>query len=138
MGNTNEYTCVTNYLDFTPFPYENEDDLKKYLTHPGALDVSSRYRTVMLFGFIANVLFICHMVVDRKLSKETQLAYGFSRTLLNMIVNATWMVQFWMMIIYRWSHGGAVCAGDYSAYYPYDENSKGGYNYNKYYLPTEG
>ena len=58
LGNNNTKKCVTNYVDFTPFPYSTTTELEAYMKHPGALDMSSRFHTVMMFGFVANIVFI--------------------------------------------------------------------------------
>ena len=84
--------CVTNYVNFYPYPYKNPTDLDNYMKHPGALDMTSRFDHLMMFGFVANLVFIVHMMMERRLSDKAQKDYGFSRILLDLVVNVTWMV----------------------------------------------
>ena len=117
LGTSSDKHCLTNYADFFPYPYQDKSEYDKFMKHPGAVDMTQRFWQLMLFGLTANVIFVSHLLFERRLTEKVQNDYGMSRILLDIIVNLTWIVQFIMVQVFRWSHGGSVCAGDYAKFY---------------------
>lgn len=79
-------------------------------------------------------------------SKEESLdKFAVTRTLASFLINVMWMAQFAMLLVFRFSHPGKVCSGDYKKY-NVDENAKdeasGRYNrdeqFDKYFLTSQG
>mmetsp|Transcript_16757 Transcript_16757/g.25823 ORF Transcript_16757/g.25823 Transcript_16757/m.25823 type:complete len:89 (+) Transcript_16757:166-432(+) len=86
-----------------------------FLGKPGSENVTKKFDKIIMFGFISNLIFILFQLykTDRQRLKKKKEGFSCSLVLLEVIVNLTWIVQFGMLIGYRFCHTGKVCAGDY-------------------------
>jgi len=48
--------------------------------------------------------------------EETLENYQISKVFVKMMINIMWMVQFSILIVYRYAHTGKVCSGDFKKY----------------------
>ena len=67
----------------------------------------------MTFGFFSNCIILAYLIC-RILTKDEKVEkLGVSLMCLNFFINMMWIVQFIMLVLYRFSHSGEVCSGDY-------------------------
>ena len=86
------------------------------MASPGSVDVSSAFRTVILYGFISNCIITAFLIFKMFTSKEKKDMFGISMVVTSIAVNLMWIVQFTMLLYYRYSHAGKVCSADYAGY----------------------
>jgi hypothetical protein len=93
---------------------------------------------IIQYGFISQLIFILFQIYKMSFKKKT----GFHGGLfcLEIVVAAVWLTQFIMLIVYRFSHTGKVCSGDYTADSMINSSDVSGSDqkYNVYYLRQEG
>ena len=76
--------------------------------------MSAMFNKVITYGFCSNMIFIVFQVykisAQQRAKQEGRQA---TFVLFEVLVTLMWLVQFWMLIVQRFSHPGKVCAGDY-------------------------
>ena len=116
IGSHNTLKCVANAVDFHPYAYQNQTDLDIYMASPGSVDVTSAFRTIILYGFISNCIITGYLIFKMSLSQNKKEMFGISTVIASIGVNVMWIVQFTMLLYYRYSHAGKVCSADYAGY----------------------
>lgn len=86
------------------------------MDRPGSENVTDQFTTVIAFGFYSQVILFTFCMMKSIMSGETSDKYGVSMVLFNIFVRMMQLTQFLMLAIYRFSHAGSVCAGDYAFY----------------------
>ena len=85
----------------------------KYLEIEGTEDVTRKFDTVIFFGLVSNLIYIWFQLYKESIPEYKRptkmISYG------EILVNGIWIAQYTQMIVYRFSHTGKVCAGDYQA-----------------------
>ena len=102
VGNTNKI-CAANNVEFNPYPYQNQSDLEQFLLRPGNENVSSRFNSVILFGFISNTIIAAFLILKIITKKSVQDKYVVTLTFYSIAINIMWIVQFSMLVIFRFS-----------------------------------
>ena len=98
------------------------------MSRPGSINVTSRFQSVLVFGLIANFCAIAYYTFFRNKNRED---YGISSICLGLTVYLGLFLQYLTLFIFRFSHSGKVCSGDYN---PYFETPI----YEDYYLRPQG
>ena len=62
LGSDHEFECVTNLSDFHPYAYQNSTELDEYVSHPGSYNVTHQFNTIILYGFISNLIAVAYFV----------------------------------------------------------------------------
>ena len=78
--------------------------------------MTSRFHLVLTYGFFSNCIILAYLITRIVTKEEKAKEYGISLMCLNFFINVMWIVQFTMLIIFRFSHSGEVCSGDYEQY----------------------
>mmetsp|Transcript_2717 Transcript_2717/g.4620 ORF Transcript_2717/g.4620 Transcript_2717/m.4620 type:complete len:102 (+) Transcript_2717:162-467(+) len=92
-----------------------------YMKRSGSEDVTAKFDTVIYFGFLSNLLFIFYQMYKSSITRtKKNKEFSCGSICLEMIVTVIWLVQFGMVIQYRFSHTGKVCSGDYAEEELYD------------------
>ena len=58
LGSPHEKHCLANQVDYVPSQYTNQAEFVAFLSKPGAEDVTKKFDTVIMYGFISNLLYI--------------------------------------------------------------------------------
>ena len=90
----------------------------KFLDSPGAENVTDKFDSVILYGFLANLLFIFFKIF--KMGRENhdgriKKSHTYAVVCADILISLGCFIQFVMVVIYRFSHTGMVCSGDYAA-----------------------
>ena len=119
---------------YHPYPFEDEADKNTFLGHPGSSNVTAKFNHLILFGLVANCIYVVYQVFQIIISEKTKEKYSISLMGLSIVINIMWLTQFTLLLVFRYSHAGRVCSGDFETYIPKDDQVK----YTKYYLHGEG
>jgi hypothetical protein len=103
--------------------YQNQTDLDAFLGKPGSENVSDQFASVIAFGFYSQTILFTFCVLKSILSGETGDKYGVSMVLFTISVRIMQLTQISLLAIYRFSHSGAVCSGDYVSYFLTNDGS---------------
>ena len=130
-----EIVCLSNNYDFHPIPYEDEEELETLKESDWAINMTEKFQTVLMYGFISNTIYLCYLIFRALCcSRNTKKLYSNVLTLLNVGLNAMWLIQFWMLVFVRYSFPGRVCSGDFHEYMEKEEKKE----YAPLYLSSEG
>ena len=102
--------------------------------------MSSRFQLVINFGFFSNCVILAYLVCRIMTKEDTTKQFGVTLMCVNFFINLMWIVQFIMLLSFRFSHQGEVCSGDYQEY---SQVKKDGHwvpdaQYDNYFLKSEG
>ena len=118
LGSPHNKYCLANQVEYFPLKYTNQEEMVALLLLPGVENVSKKLDTVIFYGFISNLVFVLfeihRMSYKNKLKAMGHNGKSLYLGCLRFFVTITWLVQFSMLLIYRFSHTGKVCSGDYS------------------------
>ena len=139
LGSPHTKYCVANQIDYHPYLYSDQEDMVNFLAKKGSENVTSKFDSVILFGFISNTLFVLFQIY--KMGQNMRKKDGVSKRLVlgEVVIAGVWITQLFLLVKYRFSHTGKVCAGDYAELElmsdsPYLTDDK----YVEYYLKDEG
>ena len=85
-----------------------------FLTGKGTENVSSKFDSVILYGFISNMLFVLFQMYKMQQNMSKKKGANKYLVLQELIVALVWIAQVYLVISYRYSHTGKVCSGDYA------------------------
>lgn len=117
MGSSHDKHCLANQVDYHPYIYKNQEEMMKFLDSTGAENVTDKFDSVILYGFLANMLYIFTKIYtmgnasyDGRVKTENSpfLVFG------DFLVGVLGVVQYGLVVVYRFSHTGMVCSGDYA------------------------
>ena len=112
-----ETVCAANQSDFWPLDYPNNEFLQEYLNRHGSINVTKRFNFVINMGLCSNLLICIYIILKVCVAKQKQLdRLVATRTLVVFLINILWVVQFFLLVVFRFSHTGKVCSGDYKKY----------------------
>ena len=107
-----------------------------------SVNVTNKFDTVILYGFISNMIFLLWQVykMGMSMSDKSQPLTG-SRIFMEICIALVWMIQLILVLSYRFSHTGKVCAGDF-AQLEVAQNETSTFlasdTYSPYYIKQEG
>ena len=84
------------------------------MSRPGSINVSERFNSVLFFGVIANFCAIAYFSFFRN---KDRLEYGISSIFLGLTVYLALFIQYLLIFLFRFSHSGKVCSGDFNTYF---------------------
>lgn len=114
-----------------------------FLDQIGTENVTNRFDTVIMYGFISNLVFLVFQIYKMGLSRRRKNSMDVPLLCMEVVVGLLWVVQFLMVISYRFSHTGYVCSGDYAddqlVMQSVSQRSESSLDkYNEYYVRAEG
>ena len=115
LGSSHNKYCLANQVDYHPYAYSNQVEMVNYMKLAGAENVTSKFDTVIRYGFFSNLIFLIFQIW--KMSVNQRLKKDINPGLICMegCVSIVWVVQFILLAVYRFSHTGLVCSGDYAS-----------------------
>lgn len=142
LGSGNTKYCLANQVDYHPYPYKSQKDMMEFLDQLGTVNVTDRFDTVIRFGFISNLIFLVYQIYKMGMNRKRK-QMDCTMLCLGVCVTLIWVIQFAMVISFRFSHTGYVCAGDFAEDQLIMSNMEqrapvGLDRYNAYYLRSEG
>ena len=127
--------CLTSQLELHPIPYVNEADKELLLSEPGTNDVTEQFNLVIRYGFVSNIIIMIWIVFQLVLGQK-KLDYAVSSMILTICTKFMWMVQFTMLLVFRFSQPGRICSCDYSRFIALQPDKI--IPYQKYYMEDRG
>ena len=58
LGSAHTKYCLSNQIDYHPYLYTDQEDMMNFLAKKGSENVTSKFDSVILYGFISNTLFV--------------------------------------------------------------------------------
>ena len=77
--------------------------------------MTNKFDRVILYGFVSNCIFLLWQVYKMGMSisdKKQPLTGG--KIFMEICIALVWIAQLIMLMLYRFSHTGKVCAGDFA------------------------
>ena len=139
IGSSHLKYCLSSQSSYYPYDYHLQSEMMAFLAVNGNENVTSKFDTIIQYGFISNLIFIMFQIYKMSKAPKEKKGISFALLCLEGIVAAIWITQFILLIVYRFSHTGKVCSGDYSAdSMIVDDLAKADEKYNIYYMRSEG
>ena len=133
--NPTSVICVANSADFTPTQYNHTSDVDSLLDRPGTSNVTDEFYQVIAYGFFQNIAFFTFVILfDHIVQREK---YNVTYLFFYVAFKVSEIAQFTLLYIYRYSHVGKVCAGDYKKFVLNEEGNPDN-SFDKYFLKSEG
>ena len=117
----------------------------EFLEQTGSENVTKKFEMIMLFGFISNLIYLCFQIIKMNMTRRGKHSVDVGMVCLEVMVAATWITQFIMLLTYRFSHTGYVCSGDFAEDQMIRSLNTNGKvvqaeldQYNQYYISNEG
>ena len=102
--------CVVADKEFAPLIYTSADQHTSFLESPGVNDVTSHWQLILRYGLISNAIVIGFAALNMCCNKMN---CASSHAFIWIGITLQQLVQFIMLLVFRFSHGGRVCSGDY-------------------------
>ena len=130
--NPTDKICIANSAEFTPMAYNNTSEIN--LDRPGASNVTENFYQVIELGFYSNLVAVTLAILWTFVEKHN---FSVTNLLLDLGIKITLLTQFLLLCIYRYSHSGQVCSGDYKNYILTKDGAIDS-SFDKYFLKSEG
>ena len=108
-----ETICVANSAEYTPSVYNQTNEIETLLDRPGASNVTEDFYLVIEFGFWASLTAVLYKIFWIFFKSKN---YSSTDMIFSLCIKIALLAQFIMLCIFRYSHAGSVCSGDYKNY----------------------
>ena len=86
-----------------------------FLAKKGSENVTSKFDSVIMYGFVSNMIFLLWQVYKMGMSMaEKRQPLTCPKVFMEICIALVWICQLLMVLFYRFSHTGKVCAGDFA------------------------
>ena len=86
-----------------------------FLARKGSENVTNKFDSVILYGFYSNIIFLLWQVYKMGMSmSDKRQPLTCPKVFMEICIGLVWIVQLFLVLSYRFSHTGKVCAGDFA------------------------
>ena len=70
LGSPHLKYCLANQVDYHPYPYQSQRDMMAFLARKGTENLTKKFETIIIFGFVSNALYICFQIYKMSYKKK--------------------------------------------------------------------